>query len=87
MVNGPLAYNSGGSRGGAQGACPPLFLDQTEAQRAGKKFFGDQPSPPLSRRLVNASPPPPPRASKAFACLVVFVAGKFYGISSLNIFD
>ena len=28
-------------------ACPPLFLDQTEAQRAKKTFFGDGPPPPL----------------------------------------
>ena len=25
---------------------PPLFLDQTEARRAEKKFFGDRPPPP-----------------------------------------
>ena len=31
-------------------ACPPLFLDQTEAQRAKKTFFWDCPHPP---------PPPP----------------------------
>ena len=29
---------SGGSRRGARGALPPLFLDQTEARRAEKKF-------------------------------------------------
>ena len=28
-------------------ACPPLFLDQTEAQRAKKTFFWDSPPPPL----------------------------------------
>ena len=28
-------------------ACPPLFLDQTEAQRAKKTFFWDCPPPPL----------------------------------------
>ena len=32
---------SGRSRGGP----PPLFLDQTEAQRAKKIFFGDRPPP------------------------------------------
>ena len=37
---------------------PPLFLDQTEAQRAQKNFFGDWP-PPLSQGLDDRSPPPP----------------------------
>ena len=32
------------------GEAPPLFLDQTEARRAQKRFFGDRP----------LSPPPPP---------------------------
>ena len=27
---------------GPGGAAPLLFLDQTEAQRAGKNFFGDE---------------------------------------------
>ena len=47
----PLTYGenlswvegSGGSREGAPGAQPPLFLDQTEAQRAEKKIFLDRP--------------------------------------------
>ena len=30
-------------------ACPPLFLDQTEAQRAKKMFFWDCPPPPYLR--------------------------------------
>ena len=38
---------SGGSRGGTwEGQAPPLFLDQTEAQRAEKNCFGDQTRPP-----------------------------------------
>ena len=39
---------SGGFREGARSArspLPPLFLDQTEAQRAEKKFFDTTPSP------------------------------------------
>ena len=47
---------SGGSRGGARGARPPLFLDQTEARRTEKKFF--DPPPPISHGLYT--PPPPP---------------------------
>ena len=46
---------SGGSRGGARGARPPLFLDQTEARRTEKNFF--EPPPPLSHGLDT--PPPP----------------------------
>ena len=41
------SFGRGGSRGGAQGALPPLFLDQTESLRDGKKFFGDPPHSPL----------------------------------------
>ena len=42
--------------------------------------------------LDQPSPPPPPSylitcTSKAFACLVVLVAGTFYGILSRKIFD
>ena len=40
---------SGGSRGGFWGGCPPLFLDQTEAQRAKKKWGGDRAFPPYFR--------------------------------------
>ena len=36
---------SGGSMGGARGAHPPLFFDQTEARR-GEKFFLETGSPP-----------------------------------------
>ena len=43
----------GGTRGGALGT--PLFLDQTEAQRAEKKFFLRQPQPPLSGYLQGTS--------------------------------
>ena len=56
--------NSGGSRGGGRGArpLPPSVLDQTEALRAEKKFFPDQPHlskgqddrPPLSQGLNPA---------------------------------
>ena len=38
----------GGARGGGGGRHPPLSLDQTEARKAEKKFFGDPyPSPYL----------------------------------------
>ena len=46
---GSLINSCGGSRGGARGAwAPPYFLDQTEAQRAEKKFFWDCPLPIIS---------------------------------------
>ena len=38
---------------------PPLFLDQTEAQRAKKNFFL-RPGPPLSQCLDDRHTPPPP---------------------------
>ena len=41
---------SGGSRGGARGPGPPLFLDQNEARRAEKNVFS-RPGPPLSHGL------------------------------------
>ena len=45
---------SDGSRGGAQGPSPPLFLDQT------KNFFGDRtlppPPPPLPKGLDDRGP-------------------------------
>ena len=47
---------SGGSRGGARGARPPLFLDQTEARRTEKNFF--EPPPPLISWSGYPSPPP-----------------------------
>ena len=41
------------------GAGLPLFLDQTETQRAEKNFFGDRPSPrPLSKGLDDLEPLP-----------------------------
>ena len=41
-VSRPPDRTSGGSRGGARGGRPPaLFLNQTEARRAKKIFFGD----------------------------------------------
>ena len=40
---------SGGSRGGARGARPPLFLDQTEARRTEKVFFDTAPPLPILR--------------------------------------
>ena len=36
------------------GLRPPLFLDQTEAQRAEKNLFGDP--PPLSQGLDDQAP-------------------------------
>ena len=36
----------------------PLFLDQTEAQRAEKNFLGDCP-PSLFKGLDDQAPPPP----------------------------
>ena len=47
---------SGGSRGRARGALPPLFLDQTEARRAEKNFF-KMPPPPLSQGRDDRLPP------------------------------
>ena len=50
MTPGFKPFTSGGSRGGiGPGArpAPPLFLDQTEAQRAEKEFFGDRALPYL----------------------------------------
>ena len=42
------------------GAPPPLFLDQTEVQRAEKNFSGDWGPPPYLRVWMTASPPPLP---------------------------
>ena len=50
---------SGGFSEGARRArspLPPLFLDQTEAQRAEKKFL-TPPPPPFSQGLDNRAPP------------------------------
>ena len=46
---------SGGSRGGALS----LFLHQTEARRAEKILFGDQPSPLYLRVWMTGSLPRP----------------------------
>ena len=51
-------FCGGGCRGGAR-AGSPLWLDQTEARRAQKKFLKDRP-PPLSQGLDDRRPPPPP---------------------------
>ena len=50
--------DSCGSRGGARGAWPPLFLDQTEARRPQKTCFGDHSPPPprLSKGLDDRLP-------------------------------
>ena len=52
---------SGGFREGALGTWPPppLFLDQAEARRVEKIFWGDRP-PSLSEGLDDPQPPPPP---------------------------
>ena len=42
--------------GGARGAAP-LFVDQTEARRAEKKFLSDSPPPPFSQGLDDRLPP------------------------------
>ena len=47
-----MIQSSGRSRGGAQGARPPLFLDHSEVQRAEKMFFGDLP-PPLPTHTLS----------------------------------
>ena len=51
--------NQGRIQGRGPGARCPLFLDQTEARRAEKPFFGDHP-PPLSKSLDDPPSPPPP---------------------------
>ena len=53
-----LSDTSGGSRGSARGARPPLFLYKTEARRAEKSFFGDR-APSLSKGLDDRLPRPP----------------------------
>ena len=58
---------SGGSRGENRGAGPPLFLDQTEARRAGKYFFRDcLPSSSLFQGLDDRPPPLPPYLKVCF---------------------
>ena len=41
---------------GDPGEDPPLFLDQTEAQRPKKNFFQDHPRPPYPRVWMMTSP-------------------------------
>jgi len=62
--NGELAcrqhlVNGGGSRGGARGSRPPLFLDQTEAQKAENFFWIPAPThpPPPYLRVWMTAPP------------------------------
>ena len=63
---------SGGSRGG-----PPLFLDQSEAQRAEKMFLGKRPplSPPgaapLFKGLDDRGPPLSQGLDPALKCIVI----------------
>ena len=55
------SMSNGGSRGGARGSPPALFLDQIKARRADKKLFWDR-APFFSHGLDDRpSPPPPPR--------------------------
>ena len=64
----PYNYNlSGECRGGPLPPPPPLFLDQTEARRAEKKFFRDSASP-LALGLDDRPLPPHP-LSECLACL------------------
>ena len=48
---------SGGSRAGALGAWPSLFLDQTEARTAEKNFLETAPAPPYLRVWMTGAPP------------------------------
>ena len=56
---------SGGSRGGARGPRPPLFLYQTEARWAEKNFLETEP-PPLSKDLDDHPPPLISRSKSPF---------------------
>ena len=47
-------------------ACPPLFLDQTEAQRAKKTFFWDCPHPPPPHLISGSGWPGLPLYLKAW---------------------
>ena len=51
-------------QGRGPGARRPLFLDQTEARRAEKPFFGDHP-PFYLRVWMTPLPPPPPLISRS----------------------
>ena len=50
-------------------ALPPLFLDQTEAQKAEKNFFRDSASPLALGLDARPLPPPPHPLSECLACL------------------
>ena len=65
-----LRVLSHGSGGQGRGAPPPLFLDQTEAQRAAKIFLETFP-PPLSKGLDDRPTPPPPPPSTAWCYLTL----------------
>ena len=52
-------------QGRGPGARRPLFLDQTEARRAEKPFFGDHPPPLYLRVWMTPLPPPPPLISRS----------------------
>ena len=51
--------NIGGSRGGARGALPPVFLDQSKARRV-EKIIWRPPPRLLSQGLYDRPTPPPP---------------------------
>ena len=54
-----IVFKIGYSADLGEGPGPPLFLEQTEAQKAQKKVFGDQaPPPPLSQGLDERPPAP-----------------------------
>ena len=58
---------------------PTLFLDQTEAQRAEKTFFGDRPPPPFSHGLVDRPfPPPPPPLSESLDPPLSYTSGSVH---------
>ena len=63
------ALFSGGSRGGARGGPPPLFVDQTEARMAEKFFARTTPLPPYLR--VWMTPPPPTLSQELDPALLV----------------
>ena len=98
-----VSNSGGSRGGAWEAQAPLLFLDQTEAApKAPKKYFLETP-PTYLRVWMTGCPPPslsggldPPLYNnvatthlclQSLACLVVLVEGKFYGISSLKIFD
>ena len=72
--------NQGRIQGRGPGARRPLFLDQTEARRAEKPFFGDHLPPPYLRGCVSPPRPPPPLSQGVDPPLVTFVLGVQIGI-------